>query len=108
MKIDTRTYIVLVVWIGVNLVVAPWAARPNEYITRLRRYALTLAIDVVFLAAVYYFLDAAQWLGAVFFIHSAIVAAATLPRKWAMALAALIVIVFGALVWIAVAGTAAK
>jgi PAS domain S-box-containing protein len=104
-KIDGRTYFVLVVWIGVNLLVAPWAARPHEYITRLRRYALTLAIDVVFLGAVYYFLGAAQWLGAVFFIHSAIVASATLPRKWATAIAALIVVVFGALVWIAVAGS---
>ena len=106
-KIDARAYGVLVVWIGLNLVVAPWAARPHEYITRLRRYAFTLAIDVVFLGAVYYYIDAAQWLGAVFFIHSAIVASATLPRRWATAIAALIVLVFGLLVWVAVAGSAA-
>ncbi|MGH7656471.1 MAG: hybrid sensor histidine kinase/response regulator [Gemmatimonadaceae bacterium] len=105
-RIDARAYLVLVVWIGVNLIVAPWAARPHEYVTRLRRYALTLAIDVVFLGAVYYFIDAAQWLGAVFFIHSAIVASATLPRRWATAIAALIVVVFGLLVWVAVAGSA--
>jgi PAS domain S-box-containing protein len=105
-KVDGRTYLVLVVWIGLNFVIAPWAARPLEYPTRLRRYAMTLVVDVIFLGAVYYYIDAAQWLGAVFFIHSAIVASATLPRKWAIAIAALIVGVFGVLVWVAVAGPA--
>ncbi len=103
-RVDYRTYIVMGVWIGLNLIVAPWAARPHDYKTRLRRYAMTLAMDVVFLGAVYYFVDAAQWLGAVFFIHSALVAAATLPRRWAIAIAGLIVVVFLALVWLAVAG----
>lgn len=103
-KIDLRTYAVLAAWIGLNLVIAPWAARPHEYRTRLRRYALTIAMDVLFLGGVYYFLDAAQWLGAVFFIHSALVAAATLPRKWAIGVAVLIVVVYGVLVWLAVAG----
>src|ERR1019366_3108267 len=69
-----------------------------------RRYASTVAMDVVFLGAVYYFLDAAQCLGAVFFIHSALVAAATLPRRWAIGIAGLIVCVFVLLVWLAVAG----
>ncbi len=104
-KVDVRAYIVLVAWILLNLVIAPWAARPHAYATRLRRYAWTLVVDVLFLGAVYYFVDAAQWLGAVFFIHSAIVASATLPRKWATAIAVLIVFVFGLLVWVAVAGT---
>jgi len=104
-KVDVRAFLVLIVWILLNLVIAPWAARPLEFSTRLRRYAWTLVVDVLFLGAVYYYVDAAQWLGAVFFIHSAIVASATLPRKWATAIAALIVAVFGLLVWIAVAGT---
>ena len=103
-KVDYRTYIVLGVWIGMNLIVAPWAARPHDYAVRLRRYAMTLAMDVVFLGAVYYFVDAAQWLGAVFFIHSALVASATLPRRWALAIAGLIVVIYLALVWLAVAG----
>ncbi len=102
--VDYRTYIVLGSWAGLNLIIAPWAARPNEYATRLRRYAWTLVMDVVFLGGVYYFIDAAQWLGAVFFIHSALVAAATLPRRWAIYIAALIVAVFVVLVWMAVAG----
>jgi signal transduction histidine kinase/ActR/RegA family two-component response regulator len=102
--VDRRTYIVFAVWIGLNLIIAPWAARPTEYASRLRRYAMTIAMDVVFLGAVYYFLDAAQWLGAVFFIHSALVAAATLPRRWATGIAGLIVVVFVTLVWMAVAG----
>lgn len=103
-KVDPRTYGVFVAWIGLNLIVAPWAARPNEYVVRLRRYAMTLAMDVVFLGGVYYFVDAAQWLGAVFFIHSALVAAATLPRRWAIYIAGLIVFVFVGLVWLSVAG----
>ncbi len=103
-RVDYRTYVVLGVWIGANLIVAPWAARPNDYAVRLRRYAMTLAMDVIFLGAVYYFVDAAQWLGAVFFIHSALVASATLPRRWALAIAGLIVAVYLGLVWLSVAG----
>lgn len=103
-QVDYRTYVVLGAWIGLNLIVAPWAARPNEYSTRLRRYALTIAMDVVFLGGVYYFIDAAPWLGAVFFMHGALVAAATLPKRWAIYIAALIVFVFALLVWLAVAG----
>ncbi len=102
--VDYRTYVVLVLWIVLNLIVAPWAARPHDYATRLKRYAMTLAMDVVFLGAVYYFIDAAQWLGAVFFIHSALVAAATLPRRWAIGIAGLIVFIFVLLIWLAVAG----
>ncbi|HEY2850049.1 MAG TPA: PAS domain S-box protein, partial [Gemmatimonadaceae bacterium] len=104
-RVDARAFVVLIVWILLNLVIAPWAARPVEFASRLRRYAWTLVVDILFLGAVYYYIDAAQWLGAVFFIHSAIVASATLPRKWATAIAALIVVVFGVLVWVAVAGT---
>ncbi len=103
-QVDYRTYIVLGVWIGLNLIVAPWAARPHEYASRLKRYAATVVMDVVFLGAVYYYIAAAQWLGAVFFIHSALVAAATLPKKWAMGIAGLIAFVFVVLVWLAVAG----
>ncbi len=102
--VDRRTYLVFAAWIALNLIIAPWAARPTEYSSRLRRYATTIAMDVVFLGVVYYFLDAAQWLGAVFFIHSALVAAATLPRRWAIGIGGLIVVVFVMLVWIAVAG----
>ena len=103
-KVDPRTYVVFGVWIVLNLIVAPWAARPNEYASRLRRYAATLVLDIFFLGAIYYFIDAAQWLGAVFFIHSALVAAATLPRRWAIGIAGLIVAVFVGLVLLALLG----
>ena len=106
-RVDRWVYVVFGAWIGLNLVIAPWAARPHDYATRLRRYAFTVAIDVLFLGALYYLLDAAQWLGAVFFIHSALVAAATLPRRWAIGIAGLIVVVFVLLVWLAVAGAPA-
>jgi PAS domain S-box-containing protein len=103
-EVDGRTYIVLGVWIGLNLIVAPWAARPNDFALRLRRYAMTVVMDIVFLGVVYYFIDAAQWLGAIFFIHGALVAAATLPRRWAIGVAALIVAIYVGLVWLDVAG----
>jgi PAS domain S-box-containing protein len=102
--VDWRTYVVMGAWIGINLVVAPWAARPHDFTTRLRRYGMTVVMDVLFLGGVYLFLDAAQWVGAVFFIHSAIVAAATLPRRWAFGIAALIVVVYSSLVIVAVTG----
>ena len=101
---DWRVYIVMAVWIGVNGLMAPWAARPVSYDSRVWRYGCTLAIDVLFLGGAYYFLDAAQYLGVVFFAHQALTASATLPRKWALAIAALIVVVFGALVLLAVYG----
>ena len=103
-RVDVRAYAVIGLWIAVNLLMAPWAARPIGFQAKLRRYALTVVVDVLFLGAVYLFLDAAQWLGAVFFIHSALVATATLPRRWALGIAALIIAVYAGLVWVIVAG----
>ncbi len=105
-NVDWRTFATMGLWITTNLVMAPWAARPHDFATRLWRYACTLAIDVAFLGAIYLFLDAAQWIGAVFFMHSALVASATLPRRWALAIAAFIVVVWAALVIVSVAGPA--
>lgn len=103
LAIDGRTYVVMAAWIGLNVVMAPWAARPHTFEVRLRRYAFTIVADVIMLGVVYVFLDAAQWLGAVFFIYSALVASATLPRRWAVGVAALIVVVYGVVVVISVA-----
>jgi len=100
-NVDWRTYAVMAAWIGTNTVVAAWAARPGDYAERLRRYAWTIVADVLFLGAAYFFLDAAHYLGAVFFAHMALVASATLPRRWAMAVAGLIVVVFTTLLLLA-------
>ncbi|MBI3567833.1 MAG: PAS domain S-box protein [Gemmatimonadetes bacterium] len=102
LAIDWRTYVVMASWIALNFVMAPWASRPHAFEVRLRRYALTVVADVVMLGAVYVFLDAARWLGAVFFLYNALVASATLPRRWAVGIAALIVAVYSALVVLSV------
>ena len=78
--IDWRAYAVFGAWLVANAVVSPWAARPADYELRLRRYALTLGMDVLFLGAAYLFLDGAEIIGAVFFAHQALVGSATLPR----------------------------
>jgi PAS domain S-box-containing protein len=103
-RVDPRSYIIFAVWIGTNFAMAPWAARVHDYDQRLTRYALTIAADVVFLGGVYLTLDAAQWMGAVFFVHSALVASATLPKRHSTAIAALIVVVFSIDVILAVSG----
>ena len=103
-RVDPRAYVIFLVWIGTNFVMAPWAARVHDYDQRLTRYALTLAADIVFLGGIYLILDAAQWMGAVFFVHSALVASATLPRRHSTAIAALIVVVFSIDVILAVSG----
>jgi len=102
LAIDWRTYVVMGLWIGLNLLMAPWASRPHAFEVRLRRYALTIVADVVMLGFVYIFLDAAQWLGSVFFMYSALVSTATLPRRWAVGMAALIVLVYGLVVVLSV------
>ena len=104
MRIDLRAYVALFGWIGATFVMAPWAARPPEFARRLRRYAFTLVIDVLLLGAVYVFLDASQWLGAMFFMNAALVASATLPRRYAIGVAALIVLVFAIVAWLPVLG----
>ena len=104
-RVDWHTYVVMAVWIGSNLFIAPWAARPHDFQKKLTRYAWTIVMDVLFLGVVYYYLDAAQWLGMVFFIQSALVASATLPRKWALGVAGLIVVEYSALVLYAVLGS---
>ena len=97
-QIDWRAYVVFGAWAVANAVVSPWAARPLDQHLRLRRYALTLAMDVLFLGAAYLFVDGAEIIGAVFFAHQALVGSATLPRKWAIGIAGLIVAVFSSLV----------
>ena len=96
--VDYRAYLVLAAWLGVTWLGAPWAARPSTHAARLQRYASTLVIDVFFLGATYYFIDGAQYLGVVFFAHMALIASATLPRRWAAGISVLIIGVYATLV----------
>ncbi len=103
-RVDWRVYGVLALWIATNAFVARWALRPVAYGDRLRRYAWTIVADVLFLGATYYVLDAAQYMGVVFFAYMGLVASATLPRRWAAGIAALIVVVYTGLLLLAVYG----
>jgi PAS domain S-box-containing protein len=103
-RVDWKAFATMLVWIGINFLMAPWASRPNTFEQRLRRYAITIVVDVVMLGFVYLFLDAAQWIGIVFFLHSALVASATLPRKWSFGIAGLIFVIYAALVMLAASG----
>ncbi len=100
--VDWRTYAVLAAWLGANLVMGPWAAHEHDFAKRLRRYAVTIVVDVLFVGALYLILEATQWLGAVFMFYGALVASATMPRRWALAMAVLIIAVYSALVLLAV------
>ena len=96
--IDSRAYVVLAAWMAVNWLIAPWAARTTAHAVRLRRYAATIVIDVLLLGVTYYFIEGAQYLGVVFFAHMALIASATLPRRWAVGIAVLIIGVYATLV----------
>ncbi|MDQ8165697.1 MAG: PAS domain-containing sensor histidine kinase, partial [Gemmatimonadota bacterium] len=96
--VDSRTYGVLAAWLAATWLAAPWAARPATHAARLRRYAATLVMDVLILGVIYYLIDGAQYLGVVFFAHMALIASATLPRRWAVGIAALIICVYATLV----------
>ena len=103
-RVSLRAFALFGVWIALTLVWTPWAIKPHDVEVRVKRYALTLVMDVVFLGGAYIFLDGAQWLGAAFFMHSALVASATLPRRWSIGVAILILAVYSINVWFAVAG----
>jgi PAS domain S-box-containing protein len=103
-RVDWRVYAVLAVWIGANVFMARWALRPAGYADRLRRYAWTIVADVLFLAATYVFLDAAQYIGAVFFAYMGLVASASLSRRAAAGIAVLIVGVYTTLLLMSVYG----
>lgn len=102
--VDLRVYLAMAAWIGTNVLMSRWTERVPSFDARLARYAWTIVIDVVFLGVVYFFLDAAHYLGVVFFAHMAITASATLPRAWAWAIAGLIVVVFVTVVVLSVYG----
>jgi PAS domain S-box-containing protein len=103
-RVDPRIYAVMALWIGANAAYARWTGTPVEFDTRLRRYAATIVMDVLFLGVAYYFLDAVQYLGAVFFAHMVLIATATLPRSWAIGVAVLVIAVFTTLVLLAANG----
>lgn len=97
-QVDRRAYALMALWIAVTLAVGGWAATPYAFPYRVRRFAFTMVLDVVFLGLLYLVLDAAQFLGAPFFVYSALVAVATFPRRGAIAFGALVVAVFSAVV----------
>ncbi len=103
-RVDWRVYAVLAVWVAWHELYIRWAMRPFAYERRLRRYAWSVAGDVLFLGVTYFFLDGAQLLGVVFFSYMALVASATLPRRWSRAISALIVVVYTALLLLSVYG----
>ncbi len=103
-RVDIRTYALMATWVVVNIVASRWAVQPADYERRLRRYAWTVVIDVLFLAAAYVLIDAAAYLGVVFFAHMVLVASSTLPRRWALGVAALVVVVYSGLAVLAVYG----
>lgn len=105
-RIDRRAYALMALWMAVTLVVGGWAAKPLRVSIRLRRYAFTLVLDVLFLGWLYLVLNAAQFLGAPFFVYSALVAMATLPRRGAIAVGVLVVAVYSAVVLAEVSGLA--
>lgn len=102
--VDRRAYVVMGAWIASALVVNPWCARPRDFATRLGRYAITAAIDVVWLGAVYYYLRATQYLGIACFLLIALAAGSVLPKRWTQAIAVLIVGVYTALLALDVSG----
>lgn len=97
-SVDRRVYVAMALWFVANAMDGRWAAAPREYEVRLRRYAWTLALDVVFLGAVYFFLNAAQFLGLGFFALMVAAASAVLPTRKALPIAAVTIVVFAALV----------
>ena len=107
LRIDWRAYLAMAVWLAANYVMAPWAVRPADFSQRRRRYAVTIVVDVLVLSVLYLSLDAVQWLGIGLFVNSALVASATLPRRWVYGITALIVAVYGTLAWFAVSGVLA-
>ena len=52
-RVDWHTYVVMAVWIGYDLVIAPWAARPHDFQKKLTPSAWTSVMDVLFLGAVF-------------------------------------------------------
>lgn len=96
--VDRRVYVVMGIWFVEGVLVGPWCAKPFLFAERLRRYALTLALDVVLLGLVYYYLDAAQFLGIGFFALMVVAASAVLPRQEALGIGVLAIVVYAILV----------
>lgn len=103
-NVSLRAFALFGVWIALTLIWTPWATKSHDLEVRLKRYAFTLVMDIAFLGGAYIFLDGAQFLGAAFFVHSALVASATLPRRWSIGVAVLILLVYSIDVWFSVAG----
>ncbi len=82
--IDLRTYLVMGLWVVEAWVAGWWCAVHADFSVRLRRYALGVIGDVLFLAVVFAFLDGAQSIGVSFFALMVVAASSVLPRRWAL------------------------
>jgi PAS domain S-box-containing protein len=103
--IDLRTYAVMGLWVIEAWVAGWWCATPADFAVRLRRYALGVIGDVIFLAVVFLLVDGAQSLGVSFFALMVVAASSVLPRRWALAVGVVSFLAFALLTAYDVYGT---
>ena len=79
-------YLVMGIWIGLHLVLASRLPLAPGSSAQRRRYEVGLVVDTVMLSLVYLIADGAQWVGPLFYVYTAMVASATLPKRGATAM----------------------
>lgn len=81
LEVNPWAFGTLALWIIVGLLLSPWAVRGGSPKVRRQRYLVTLAVDVLAMTAVYWLAHGVQWLGALPFFYSALIANSTLPAR---------------------------
>lgn len=95
LKVSPWAYVALMTWITIGLLLSPWAVRGHPPKRRQARYLATLAIDLVAMTVVYWLAHGAEWLGALPFFYSALIANSTLPTRWARPFTGLVLLAWG-------------
>jgi PAS domain S-box-containing protein len=98
-SIHPGVYVVMALWVAEAWWAGAWCAAPPRFEDRLRRYALGVVGDVLFLGVAFVFFDGAQTLGVSFFALMVVAASSVLPRFWALVVGGVSFATFAALIF---------
>lgn len=92
-------YVVMALWVGLHRLLSSRAALASgSPAQQVSRYATGLVTDTFMLSVVYLIADGAQWVGPLFYVYTAMVVSATLPKRGIIAMMGFLLAMYGLVV----------
>ena len=96
--LSPMVYAVMAFWVGLHLYLSSRAPLASGSPEQARHYSIGLVTDTVMLSLVYLIADGAQWVGPLFYVYTAMVVSATLPRRTIVGMMGFLLAMYGLVV----------